>query len=318
MKYSIILLIYNSPLESILMTLKSIIMQKFEDFEIIIADDGSKKKYLTEIENYMVQNKFDKFCFAPSEKNVGTVKNILRALKLANGKYIKCIGAGDLLKNKDVLQYVYDEMSEKGAKWAFGEMSGYCIENGKVKNRNFFAPLEKYPYKRNQLSTIRKKIIVCQEHISGAAMFFEKDYFVKYLKEIENCVIYTEDIVQVLIMIKDPNILYLKNKVVLYEVGSGISTAQKGFTVVDKDIEQFDRYIEKTYHDELIEKRLYRERVLKEANRLYKYLYLLLEAPIRVVLEQYAKHTFFTPKEQLGYLNDESFLNEFGLIREKK
>ena len=315
MKCSVVLLIYNNKLRPILMTLKSIISQKFNDFEIIVADDGSKEKYLIEIEKYLRDNHSEHFSFAPSDQNVGTVKNILRALEYASGEVIKCIGAGDLLKNENALEIVYDSMEKKQAKWAFAEMTGYCINNGRIENRNFFAPLEKYPYRVNNLSLIRKKIIVCQEHISGAAMFFRKKYLEHFLRKIEDYVVYTEDIIQVLIMLEDPNILYLKDKLILYEVGSGISTSNKGPTLVDKDIERFDKYLENNYTDILVKKRLYRERVLKEFNKFYKYTYLILESPIRIVLEKYAHHPLYTRKENLGYLEDKCFYGEFKLFK---
>ena len=297
------------------MTIKSIITQSFDEYELIIADDGSKEKYLDEIEQYLQKNHFERYFFAPSDENVGTVKNILRALEYADGEIVKCIGAGDLFHDENALKIVYTAMKKDQAKWAFGEMAGYCIENGVIKNKNFFAPLEKYPYKLNQLSLIRKKIIVCHEYISGAAMFFQKNYLYLFLKKIEDCVIYAEDIIQVLIMLEDPNVLYIKDKLILYEIGSGISTTSKGSTLVDKDIDRFDKYLMENYADPLIKQRLYRERVIRKSNRLYKYIYLLLESPIRIIKEKYARHPLYTLKENLGYLEKESFCKEFKLLR---
>ena len=314
-KCSIVLLIYNSSLNSILMTIKSIITQSFDEYELIIADDGSKEKYLDEIEQYLQKNHFERYFFAPSDENVGTVKNILRALEYADGEIVKCIGAGDLFYDKNALKIAYAAMKNHQARWAFAEMAGYFTENGIVKNRNFFAPLEKYPYKLKRLSLIRKKIVVCQEHISGAAMFFQKNYLEYFLKKIECCVVYTEDIIQVLIMIEDPNVLYLKEKLILYEVGTGISTSQKGPTRVDIDIDQFDKYLDANYDNLLVKQRLYRKKVIREYNRLYKYLYLLLESPIRIILEKYARHPLYTKKEKLGYLEDKCFCEEFALKR---
>ena len=235
--------------------------------------------------------------------------------KNADGEIVKCIGAGDLFHDENALKIVYTAMKKDQAKWAFGEMAGYCIENGVIKNKNFFAPLEKYPYKLNQLSLIRKKIIVCHEYISGAAMFFHKNYLYLFLKKIEDCVIYAEDIIQVLIMLEDPNVLYIKDKLILYEIGSGISTTSKGSTLVDKDIDRFDKYLMENYADPLIKQRLYRERVIRKSNRLYKYIYLLLESPIRIIKEKYARHPLYTLKENLGYLEKESFCKEFKLLR---
>ena len=55
--------------------------------------------------------------------------------------------------------------------------------------------------------------------------------------------------------------------------------------------------------------------MIREYNRLYKYLYLLLESPIRIILEKYARHPLYTKKEKLGYLEDKCFCEEFALKR---
>lgn len=81
MKISVVVLIYNSELQEILLTLKSIVKQKNTcGIEIILADDGSQRKYENEISSFLKKYEFNDFIFAPSSENVGTVNNILRAL----------------------------------------------------------------------------------------------------------------------------------------------------------------------------------------------------------------------------------------------
>ena len=45
MRFSIILLTYNVDMDEVKLTLKSILEQKFTDYEIVVSDDGSKENH---------------------------------------------------------------------------------------------------------------------------------------------------------------------------------------------------------------------------------------------------------------------------------
>lgn len=310
-KFSVLLLIYNSELRAILLTLKSIIKQKCSDIELIIADDGSQEKYTEEIEEYLKKNNFHDYKFAPSDQNVGTVANILRAMAYADGEYVKCIGAGDLLADETVLGYVYENMQQTNAKWCFGEMVGYCIKQGQVESKVFVAPLEKRPYKKDNMEAAKKRIVLYRDYISGAAMFFKREYLEKYLLKIKGIVKYAEDIIQILIMLEDKEVLYLPRKLILYEVGTGISTKTKKNEKMEKDFLQLEKYLMKNYKDDLIYKREKRIDVIENGGFLYKHLFLLLTEPKQIFLEKKRKYLSFSIRSWLGFLDDRSFLEEF-------
>ena len=89
MKFSIIILSYNTKRESLLLTLKSVLLQDIlDDIEIIMADDGSKEKYEKETVKMFEKYEFSNYVFAPNKENIGTVKNILRALQYATGEFV--------------------------------------------------------------------------------------------------------------------------------------------------------------------------------------------------------------------------------------
>ena len=76
---SIIIVTYNSKWFELKATIKSVLMQKGINYEIIFADDGSKIKWNEKIREY-VKGDYN-YCFADSNINVGTVSNIINALK---------------------------------------------------------------------------------------------------------------------------------------------------------------------------------------------------------------------------------------------
>jgi glycosyltransferase involved in cell wall biosynthesis len=72
----------------------SIESQTFEEFEIIIADDGSTDNSPELIKEFMINSKRPVFAIL-SKKNNGIVRNYNEALKMARGKYIAHIASDD-------------------------------------------------------------------------------------------------------------------------------------------------------------------------------------------------------------------------------
>ena len=305
---------YNSSLQSVMLTLKSIINQTFKDYEIIIADDGSLNKWEYEIKQYLNKNNFENYFFAPSEVNVGTVENIWRALSFAKGKYIKCIGAGDMFYDKNTLEFVYDEMELECAKFAFGEMLGYCIKNSHIEYKQFRAPLDLKPYLNGDLKKVCRNIIILQDYISGASMFFEKNFFQTYLKKIIGRVKYAEDILQVLMALNNESILFLKRRVVIYEVGNGISTSKRKSSRILTDFDNFENVLEEYYPDNnLVKKRVERNNIITHRKFLYKYMYLLLTSFKHIWYEKHRIKNIRVDIEERGFLRENIFCEEFNI-----
>ena len=104
MECSIIVLTYNSQLEKILQTLNSILNQhNLQKIEIVISDDGSKYNNFKEIETFFFEHAFKNYKLVPNEYNKGTVENFYAGAKVAAGRYIKAIGCGDLMFEKETI-----------------------------------------------------------------------------------------------------------------------------------------------------------------------------------------------------------------------
>ena len=117
---SVVVLTYNSKLDDIEKTILSIIKQKGVNFEIIIADDGSKENYFNNIKEIFEKNSFQHYQFIGSEKNNGTCKNYYNAIEIAKGEYIKPISPQDLLYNDTTLCDWYHFVKENQIRVSFG------------------------------------------------------------------------------------------------------------------------------------------------------------------------------------------------------
>ena len=106
---SVIMGIYNEPLEWIKQSIDSILNQTFVDFEFIIVNDNPLRN-----DNYILLNKYQqidkRIVVVENESNIGLTESLNKALLLAKGKYIARMDADDIsLPNRLMLQYQYME-----------------------------------------------------------------------------------------------------------------------------------------------------------------------------------------------------------------
>lgn len=95
---SICVISYNSS-AFVLETLESAKTQTYQNIELIVSDDGSTDNTVELCKNWLAQNKerFVRTELITVEKNTGTPTNCNRAIKAANGEWIKLIAADDIL-----------------------------------------------------------------------------------------------------------------------------------------------------------------------------------------------------------------------------
>lgn len=104
---TIIVITYNSD-KYVLETLESIKRQSYKFIELLIADDGSVDRTVT-ICNDWINDNSDYFVhleLITTNINTGTSDNCNRALKRANGEWLKVIAGDDILDDNAILNYV--------------------------------------------------------------------------------------------------------------------------------------------------------------------------------------------------------------------
>ena len=126
---SVVVVTYNSLYEKLEYTLQSVIWQQNVDFEIIIADDGSKSFDKERVVNWFDSKGFKDYKLVLNKENQGTMKNFISGWKAATGKYVKELSPGDLLYNKNTLEKSVRYMEEYKLGFAFGLAASYKKEN---------------------------------------------------------------------------------------------------------------------------------------------------------------------------------------------
>ncbi len=279
-KVSVIVLLYKPDLKKTLITLKSVLMQKNIDFEIVISDDGSEFDYFSEIEDYLKRNKFMAYSMVKNKENVGTVKNCLGALKKAVGKYVFLISPGDMLYDSDVLYDLYNFSESKSAKIAFGNAVFYNVSDKINVLSHMRNPVCPEYYSEN--NSVRKMYMsaLFGNQIIGATYFRERKTALKYFSEIQSFAKYVEDTTSTLLAFGDDERIYrYDGNVVWYEFGTGVSTSgnDEWHTVIQNEvIAAMNKLKKKNPDDAVIDKAI---NVLN-TNGVLKKILVLLNRPV--------------------------------------
>ena len=108
--FTIIITNYNQE-KFIFEAIDSVLKQSFKNIELIITDDCSNYFDQEKIAKYIKNNSNIKCQIIVNEKNLGTIKTLNKALRLATGDYVLFFAADDALKNKNVLQNFVKEFN---------------------------------------------------------------------------------------------------------------------------------------------------------------------------------------------------------------
>ncbi len=124
-KFTIILLHYNQQ-KYIYNAIDSILKQNYNNIELLITDDNSKKFDQEKIINYIEKNKntnLTNYNFVINEKNIGTVKTLNKAIKKATGNFAMFFAADDELYDENVIAKFVNAFKKSNAEI----VSAQCI-----------------------------------------------------------------------------------------------------------------------------------------------------------------------------------------------
>ncbi len=104
MKVSVIILCYNN-LKYINEAIQSLLIQTYKNFELIIADDGSFDFDERKITNLLCCHDFDVILYS-NTNNMGTVKNINKAISKCTGDTITILACDDVFYDCNVIENI--------------------------------------------------------------------------------------------------------------------------------------------------------------------------------------------------------------------
>ncbi len=209
---SIIMPVYNNSIylnESI----ESVLNQTFENFELIIIDDGSIDNTIHILEYYKKLD--ERVKIFRNQKNIGIAKSLNKGISLSNGKYIARIDSDDTWES-DKLKKQINYLKKKPDIVLLGSNAIYINEKGEIiKNKNNPIYFSDNKIRKN----ILKYNLFCH-----SSVIFQKDHVKKlgyYNEKYPN----TEDYELWLRIIKSYKAEILPDKLVRYRIHKKMKSA---------------------------------------------------------------------------------------------
>lgn len=103
---SVIMATYNEEVEWIKQSIESILNQSYENIEFIIVNDNpNNMDIINLLEKYSIMDKRIKIIF--NKENIGLVKSLNKALKIANGEFIVRMDSDDISDLKRIEKQIF-------------------------------------------------------------------------------------------------------------------------------------------------------------------------------------------------------------------
>lgn len=183
---SCIIITYNQG-KYIYDAIESVLSQNYSEFELIIADDCSQDFDQKKLEAYVDERKtasLVKYTIYSNEKNIGTVKNINRAIMKATGKFIKIFGGDDAIAGEYVFSSQVAYLTDNPDDFIVTGKTVQCDENlNEIFDKNVEKNNRLIPIVISAKSKEEKHRLISNNYIfpyTTQAMCFRKEFFLTY------------------------------------------------------------------------------------------------------------------------------------------
>ncbi len=227
-------------------SLDAVLMQQGIDYEIVVADDGSKDSLFTETVTYLLEHGARDFTYVLHEINKGTSHNMCDGVAAAEGLYIKGLGAGDGLVGPHTLKRWRDHLRYSNRKWSIADYRCFIPGGEKLQFTSQIAhPQLMDCYLQRMDEQCRYNYVILNDIACGASTMLETKFMLDYLEKVRQLSKLAEDHIYRLMMLDGYVADYFPEDCVLYEWGEGMSTQQHSpyAKQLQQDWKCVDRYI---------------------------------------------------------------------------
>ena len=223
---SVVVTTYNSKWVKVLMTLRSILLQKNVKFQIVVADDGSTQNWFNEIVQLFNEYGFRDYVLISKCDNQGTLKNYLAGVHSCQGKYVKGIAPGDMLYGELALAGWHKYIIKQQAVVSFAQIANYKVVGSRQMT---VVPAYAHPQNIEAYNAggerLRETYLLCDDIATGVSMLCERETLVRYTEFLYDKVKYAEDNAYRLMIYDRVKTCWYDECSILYELGTGISTS---------------------------------------------------------------------------------------------
>lgn len=222
---SIITPTYNSDREYLFEAIASVLQQTYPKIEYIITDDGSEHFPEEEVKEFLRVNagkNIISWTILRHETNIGTVKNVNGALRVAKGKYIFGLAHDDIYYDEKVIEEWVEEFQKTHAK-VMTALRMIHNDSETTEARDTF-PTKKQINKIIKLS--QKKLyfeLIRGNFIFGASTAYSTDCFKKHGLYNEKYILLEDWPYYLTLLTENERIFFWKRIVIKYRL-NGVST----------------------------------------------------------------------------------------------
>lgn len=236
---SIIVVSYQSE-RYILDVLESVKRQTYKNIELIITDDGSTDMTVDISKSWLSQNKhrFIKTQLLTVKSNTGIPANCNRGLSAISGKWIKFIGADDILLDDCILDNI--KVTNKFPNVSF-ILSDLIEINAKGNTLDISPKNEGLKYFMRNQKNKQKKLKAYSRwpaFLNTPSFFYKKDLIMDLSKSNTSLRIYEDTYAVFNIIDRDAKIFYLEKPTVKYRIHQN-AISRRGDLDIDRKIEEY-------------------------------------------------------------------------------
>jgi len=144
-KVSVIIPTYKRGINLVKRAIESVLLQDYENIEIIVVDDNAKEEllqYRVEIENYIITLNNEKIIYLKNQKNLGGSLARNEGIKIATGQYITFLDDDDMYLERKITNQLEFMINNK-LDMCFTDVK-ICDENNKVVDYRDYSNIKKY------------------------------------------------------------------------------------------------------------------------------------------------------------------------------
>lgn len=228
---SVILLTYNN-LNYIDCAINSIISQDYSNIELIIGDDCSKYFDINRIENIikLQSGNIKKIIIYRNSKNLGTVKNLNKAIKLSNGEIIVPLACDDEFFNNNTISQISNFFDVNNCQICTAKR---LLLDG---NNNFkgIIPNSKQIEYLGKSTDELLKLMIKGNFIFGACTYYKKEIFEKYGYFDESFILLEDYPYYLKLLSYNVKIKFLNEITIKYRT-TGVSSGKKHPLLIEDD-----------------------------------------------------------------------------------
>ena len=176
MKISIMMPTYNDK-DSIIETFNSVISQTYQNWELIVVDDGSTDETESVVKNYIEKNNLEgkiKYIF---QENQDQLNAIINGTNYISGDYVYLLHSDDLMPSQDFLEKLNIVVSENKDVDAF--IGDLIVIDGESKETG----IQKVDYYSKKESVLPTLMLWLGRNLYADFMLAKKEIFISKIND---------------------------------------------------------------------------------------------------------------------------------------